>query len=152
MSHVYILMNSLIIEVYAQQLFQQEVLFGDSLVKSFYSFLTPWLALNEANYDRYQGAGLGERRDMLRRILIGNILSMSKGLGYVVTEEIKVSKLDVYPVKEPVWLKGVRMVGFKGAFAVNFELPDYMGLGKSVSRGFGMIKRVQELGVQELGS
>ena len=46
---------------------------------------------------------------MLRRILIGNILSMSKVLGYVLTEEIKVSGLDVYPVKEPVWLKGVRM-------------------------------------------
>lgn len=55
---------------------------------------------------------------------------MSKGLGYVVTEEIKVSKLDVYPAKEPVWLKGVRMIGFKGTFAVNFELPDYIGLGK----------------------
>ena len=27
---------------------------------------------------------------------------------------------------------------------VNFELPDYIGLGKSVSRGFGTIKRVGE--------
>jgi hypothetical protein len=44
------------------------------------------------------------------------------------------------------------MVGFKGAFAVNFELPDYIGLGKSVlsgvegsvSRGFGTIKRIVE--------
>jgi hypothetical protein len=34
------------------------------------------------------------------------------------------------------------MKGFKGTFAVNFELPDYIGLGKSVSRGFGTIKRV----------
>lgn len=110
-----------------------------------YSFYSSWLALNEENYDRYQRAAAGERRDMLRRILIGNILSMSKGLGYVVTEEIKVSKLDVYPVKQPVLLKGVRMVGFKGTFAVNFELPDYIGLGKSVSRGFGTIRRVQEL-------
>ena len=47
-------------------------------------------------------------------------------------------------------LKGVRMVGFKGTFAVNFELPDYIGLGKSVSRGFGTIKRVGELGVKDL--
>ena len=109
---------------------------------STYCFLTPWLALNEENYDRYQRAAAGERRDMLRRILIGNILSMSKGLGYVVTEEIKVSKLDVYPVRKPVFLKGVPMIGFKGSFAVNFELPDYIGLGKSVSRGFGTIKRV----------
>jgi hypothetical protein len=104
-----------------------------------YLFLTPWLALNEENYERYKMAGPKEQKDLLRRILIGNILSMSKGLGYVVTEEIKVSKLDVYPVRTPVRLKGVGMTGFKGTFAVNFELPDYIGLGKSVSRGFGTI-------------
>lgn len=53
------------------------------------------------------------------------------------------SKLDVYPVRAPVRLKGVGMMGFKGAFAVNFELPDYIDLGKSVSRGFGTIQKVR---------
>jgi hypothetical protein len=106
-----------------------------------YSFLTPWLALNEENYEKYKSASLKGRHDLLRRILIGNILSMSKGLGYVVTEEIKVSKLDVYSVNTPVRLKGVEMTGFKGTFTVNFELPDYIGLGKSVSRGFGTIRK-----------
>jgi hypothetical protein len=38
------------------------------------------------------------------------------------------------------------MTGFKGMFAVNFELPDYIGLGKSVSRGFGTIKRLKAAG------
>ena len=107
-----------------------------------YSFLTPWLALNEENYEKYGTLSTVEQKNLLRRILIGNILSMSKGLGYVVTEEIKVSQLDVYPVKTPVRLKGVGMTGFKGSFSVNFDLPDYLGLGKSVSRGFGTIKRV----------
>jgi hypothetical protein len=106
-----------------------------------YSFLTPWLALNEENYARYQTSGPTERKRLLERILIGNILSMSKGLGYVVTEEIRVSSLDVYPVRTPVRLKGVPMTGFKGTIAVNFELPDLIGLGKSVSRGFGTITR-----------
>ncbi len=44
----------------------------------------------------------------------------------MVTEEIKVSKLRVYPVRRPGLLKRARMIGFKGAFAVNFELPDYL--------------------------
>jgi hypothetical protein len=118
--------------------------YGSSKKQTLYQFTSVWLALNEENYGRYQSASTAERKDMLRRILIGNILSMSKGLGYVVTEEIKVSRLDVYPVKEPVRLKGVRMIGFKGTFAVNFELPDYIGLGKSVSRGFGTIKRINQ--------
>ena len=121
---------------------RSEKFFGSAHAALSYSLLTPWLALNEENYERYKTVGPNEQNDLLRRTLIGNILSMSKGLGYVVTEEIEVSKLDVYPAKEPVRLKGVRMIGFKGTFAVNFELPDYIGLGKSVSRGFGTIKRV----------
>ena len=32
-------------------------------------------------------------------------------------------------------------VGFVGKFKVNFKIPDYLGLGKSVSRGFGTIKK-----------
>lgn len=41
-------------------------------------------------------------------------------------------------------LKGTPMLGFLGDFSVNFEIPDYWGIGKSVSRGFGTVKRVQE--------
>jgi hypothetical protein len=37
------------------------------------------------------------------------------------------------------------MIGFLGNFSVNFEIPDYWGIGKSVSRGFGTVKRVDEL-------
>ncbi|MDR4495367.1 MAG: CRISPR-associated endonuclease Cas6, partial [Nitrospirales bacterium] len=73
----------------------------------------------------------------------GNILSMSKGFGYVVTQEIKVSRLAVYPVRTPVRLKGVPMIGFKGIIEVNFEIPDLIGLGKSVSRGFGTVQKVR---------
>ena len=35
----------------------------------------------------------------------------------------------------------VPMLGFIGTFSVNFEIPDYWGVGKSVSRGFGTVKR-----------
>ncbi len=33
------------------------------------------------------------------------------------------------------------MTGFMGTFSVNFEIPDYWGIGKSVSRGFGTVVR-----------
>jgi hypothetical protein len=65
---------------------------------------------------------------------------MSKGLEYVVTEEIR-AELDVKPVQTR--LKGVPMVGFLGEFCVNFAIPDYLGLGKSVSRGFGTAKKLE---------
>lgn len=35
------------------------------------------------------------------------------------------------------------MPGFLGTFSVHFTIPDYWG-GKSVSRGFGTVKRVGE--------
>jgi len=31
---------------------------------------------------------------------------------------------------------------FIGTFSVNFEIPDYWGIGKSVSRGFGPVKKI----------
>lgn len=41
--------------------------------------------------------------------------------------------------------------GFKGTFVVNFELPDLIGLGKSVSRGFGTVRRIGESVNQQVG-
>ena len=105
-----------------------------------YSFLTPWLALNEKNYEKYQKlGGWHKRKELLEKILIGNIISMSKSLGYTVPEPIKadIQKLTEVQTK----LKATPMLGFFGTFSVNFEIPDYWGIGKSVSRGFGTVKR-----------
>ncbi len=109
-----------------------------------YTFLTPWLALNEKNYEKYQKYGAwAKRKELLEKILIGNIISMSKGLGYTVPEPIKA---EIHGLKETqTSLKGTPMLGFLGTFSVNFEIPDYWGIGKSVSRGFGTVKRVREL-------
>ena len=105
-----------------------------------YSFLTPWLALNEKNYERYQKLGSWlKRKELLQKILIGNVISMSKSLGYTVPEAIKANIGNMEEV--PTSLKGTPMLGFLGTFSVNFEIPDYWGIGKSVSRGFGTVKR-----------
>ncbi|HAX97898.1 MAG TPA: hypothetical protein DCY12_03130 [Candidatus Atribacteria bacterium] len=117
-----------------------------------YKFLTPWLALNEESYRRYKKNNPKEKQKQLESILVGNIISMAKGLEYVVTDKI-IATIDVKEM--PMSLKGVPMLGFLGNFSVNFEIPDYWGIGKSVSRGFGTIKRVREWGsgrVRELRS
>jgi len=36
-------------------------------------------------------------------------------------------------------VKGVDMLGIECEFMANFAIPDYLGLGKSVSRGFGAV-------------
>jgi len=35
------------------------------------------------------------------------------------------------------------MLGFFGSFSANFDIPDYWGIGKLVSRGFGMVKGIR---------
>jgi hypothetical protein len=39
-------------------------------------------------------------------------------------------------------------MGFLGTFSVNFNIPDYLGLGKSVSRGFGPVKKTKSWDVR----
>ncbi len=104
-----------------------------------YEFATPWLALNQENYIRYYGLkNREERQEFLRKMLIGNLLSMSKSLDYQVPGEIK---CDVQVKIRKNRLKDVNVMTFIGSFCVNFLIPDYIGIGKSVSRGLGTVKR-----------
>lgn len=106
-----------------------------------YSFATPWMALNQENYRQFQKTSGEEQREKLRSILIGNLLSFSKGLNYRVSDKITVDigKLKSIETK----FKNQKMLAFAGNFFVNFAIPDYLGIGKSVSRGFGTVCRVK---------
>lgn len=107
-----------------------------------YEFLSPWLALNPKNFDTFNSLNdWKDKKIFLNKILIGNILSMAKGLGIIVNRRLFVhSHLDAEFVK----FKSVNVQGFTGEFKVNFDLPDCFGLGKGVSQGFGVVKKVQE--------
>ena len=106
-----------------------------------YRFATPWLALSQENYPKYRDASWETRKDLLRRILVGNLLSASKGLGYVATQHIR---LEVGRMQDEICLlKGMKVTGIRGEFTASFAIPDFMGLGKSVSRGFGAVTRLK---------
>ena len=113
----------------------------DGLVE--YEFLTPWMALNQENYEKYANVGEEERVGILKKVLVGNVLSMAKGLDCWVDKPIE-AMIKLRPVE--VKYKDRKMVGFKGRFMTNFAIPDYLGLGKSVSRGFGTVVRVKDGG------
>lgn len=131
------------IDIASKRLSACDLSFGTSEGISDYSFLTPWLALNQRNYEKYQMLGAWpKRKEMLESILVGNLISISKSLGYTVPAPITARLGRMKEVKTS--LKGTPMLGFLGEFSVNFEIPDYWGIGKSVSRGFGTVKRVQE--------
>ncbi len=105
-----------------------------------YGFVFPWLALNNKNHTKYMSLRGESRLKFLENILTGNILSASKSLNYTVEGDIKARM--VYARQIQSQLKGTSLIAFQGAFTVNFKLPELFGLGKSVSRGFGAVKRI----------
>jgi len=103
-----------------------------------YEFLTPWMALNQKNYQQYLQLGPEEQTEKLNRILCSNMLSLFKGLNYFEDQTIR-TKCKV--LETPIQFKNQGMKGFKGHFITNVLLPDGIGLGKSVARGFGTVQQ-----------
>lgn len=100
-----------------------------------------WLALNSENYQKYQELEeFSARISFLENILIGNLLSFAKGMGIQIQEEI-ICKLLSLDEPRLIQVKGVKMMAFDGEFKTNLSLPDYMGLGKHVSIGYGTVVR-----------
>lgn len=106
-----------------------------------YRFCSLWMPLNQQNYAEYQQKDEAERRAMLGRILTGNILSFFKGVGLYLPEDKRIL-VSVRPREERLTgFKDQLMTGITGGFTANVLLPDFIGLGKSVSRGYGTIER-----------
>lgn len=107
-----------------------------------YSFLTPWVGLNKENYHHYLQL---KRRDsdihsFLNKILIGNIISMSKSLRYTVDKKILIR--SCFKEYKPINIKqNVALITFEGEFETNFLIPDFWGIGGKVSFGYGTVKR-----------
>jgi len=136
-----IIIEDTVIPVFEKNLKIEEVEFGYSNEIFMYEFISPWIALNQKNFIKYNDAGREEKNEMLKRVMTGNILSMSKHLDCWLSQDQKI-KID-HKLKEiKVNLKSKSMTAFNGIFKTNFLIPDYLGIGKSVSRGFGAVRKV----------
>lgn len=119
----------------------QELPLGDSRIVRRYTFITPWLALNQENYEKYSKASNEQREQMLSQILIGNVLAMCKRFGVTINNRLAVT----HQLKETTVLyKGRKMSGFIGTFQMNCCIPDLCGIGKGTARGFGTVKLQKE--------
>lgn len=106
--------------------------------------LRKWLPLNQENYNEYiKLEGISEKCLFLEKILIGNILSFGKGLNIHFENEIICKILNI---EEPklIKYKNVKMMAFDIEFKSNVSIPDFLGLGKGASLGFGMTTRKYE--------
>ncbi len=129
----------------SRQINEQEAEVVPQRVMHNYRFLTPWFALNEKNYSTFtKMKDLREKKLFLNNILVGNLLSMCKGLGIIVNTRLHVhSRLN----EERIEFKGISFTGFTGEFTVNFRIPDFFGIGKNASHGFGTVMRINETGI-----
>lgn len=106
-----------------------------------YRFVSPWLALNENNYEKFKALEKNTRKEFLEKILAANVLSALKGLGLRVKFQINAQINKFKPIQTEVHKN--KFVGFYCEFALNVALPKFLGLGKSVSKGFGVIERIK---------
>ena len=114
-----------------------EFVFAETQEQLEYRFASPWLALSQKNHKIYVSSNTFDQNELLKRILIGNLLSTSKSCDVMVTEKLT---CELFIRAQPVFVKRQRMIGFVGRFRVNFDIPAMIGLGHLVSIGFGDVR------------
>jgi len=121
------------------EMIQEETGFSQSLEE--YNFQTLWMALNQQNYQKYHRLeDENMKEDMLNSILVGHILSFFRNMNIELKpNERLMAKVNVQ--EKTTNFKSQKMIALSGKFIVNAFLPDGIGLGKAVSRGFGTIKK-----------
>ena len=102
-----------------------------------YRLLTPWVALNQITGSRYRILNNMERIGFLNRLLGQNIVFLAREMGIELQEKIftKVNLTSLFPkpVDERNW------GAFSGEFRTNFLLPNYLGIGNGITRGYGAV-------------
>jgi hypothetical protein len=117
--------------------------FGISGILYTYEFLTPWLALNQQNAKKfYELKGKPERDAFMRKILTGNLETLAKSLDYKTPVPITCEAKIKFRIDR---IDRENVIVFLGKFRTNVRIPDYFGLGQSVSQGFGTIKSIPDL-------
>lgn len=99
-----------------------------------------WFALNQKNTKIYNELTQDkEKNAFLKRVLIGNILAFAKGIDWQIDKPVEVFDLKIDRINR-LTIKGVPVRAFCGEFTTNAKLPDFIGIGKTTSLGFGTIK------------
>lgn len=106
--------------------------------------VSQWMPLNQDNYKSFkQLNSTAEKVAMLEKILTGNILSLGKSLNWIIDSVIKVDILEITDEKL-VNFKKNKVASYDFIFTSNVHLPTNIGLGKGVSRGFGVLQSRQK--------
>ena len=101
--------------------------------------ISRWQPLNKRNLAEFNHAdGLAEKVMLMERILTGNILSCAKGLDEYFSQRINCKILDIDYEGNKAY-KGIELLNFSATFKTNVMIPQWLGLGKSVSLNHGTV-------------
>ena len=111
-----------------------------------YEFLTPWFALNQQYGKKfYDLKGKPARDTFMEKILNTHLNTLAKSLDYTPDGPVTCSA-HVRFKRERIDRENVMV--FLGKFRTNLRIPEYLGIGRSVSLGFGTIREIP--GMSEL--
>lgn len=107
-----------------------------------YRYETLWMGLNQENHRQYMQTGSEQdRQEQLKRIAVSNILAFYKSFDLLLPRDQRIL-LNLQVREKSTRFKDQQMLAFSGGFTTNALLPDFAGLGKSVARGFGTVKKL----------
>ena len=102
-----------------------------------YKFVTPWVALNAGSSKKFKGVDKDNKILFLNKLLGQNLLFLSKELGLdtdsKIYTKVGVDNIDPHNHEENGWKS------FNGEFRTNFMLPNFIGFGNGITRGYGSI-------------
>ena len=124
-----------------KEIYLKEYDFGVSEEFINYKFISPWMALKEENYEKYKVLNKFEQQGFLKHLLRENLKTLSKGFNYWI-DNIENVKVEGYFKPKRVNFKNQKMLCFTGDFMTNFLIPEYIGIGKQVARGFGVVNKI----------
>jgi len=108
-----------------------------------YEFLTPWLALNQQYAKKFYDLNGKPARDaFMEKILNTHLNTLAKSLDYTPDGPITCAA-HVRFKRERIDRENVMV--FLGKFRTNLRIPEYLGIGRSVSLGFGTIREIPGL-------
>lgn len=147
LKEVFFLSDEMVIGNKIYNLNEKEILSYDVEINQqndflYYRFISPYMALNQENYLKYQNADKYDKIALLKDILKNNLKTISKGFSYEIPDFDSI-RLEANLKQKLINFKNVKMLCFTGDFKTNFLIPDYWGLGKQTARGFGVVKQIK---------
>lgn len=104
-----------------------------------YRTISPYLPLNQQAYSQFKGMPESAQRLFIEKRLADHILSAAKWCGIWVRHQITTNLIQMRLFRPIKVKESLTFVGMNIMFETNTEIPNFMGIGRFVSRGYGTV-------------